>query len=87
MPFFDLDNPRAYCAICGRRLDVPPGVLAGMLAPPQGRGRKFTVSCECGEIWGFDNFPPLKRWVPKRLIAVPPARKRPREAPPLPLAG
>ena len=53
--FLSIREPIAYC-VCGLTLEIPEGVLK----EPEGAGGKYEVKCECGEIWGFDNFPKLK---------------------------
>ena len=53
MPFVNLNDPVLYCVMCRVKLDQVKVTQAFRIV-----GRS-TIPCECGEIWGIDNYPPV----------------------------
>jgi len=54
MTYANPSNPSMLCRICNKPLDS-----AKVKHALENIG-KWTIVCECGEIWGIDNFPDVK---------------------------
>lgn len=61
MPFVNLKDPVLYCVMCRRKLDQVKVTKAFRMV-----GRS-TIPCECGEIWGIDNYPPAVLQIPWKV--------------------
>ncbi len=61
MPFVSLEDPVLHCVMCRRKLDQAKVTQAFRVI-----GRS-TISCECGEIWGIDNYPLAVLLVPWKV--------------------